>query len=57
VLKKLLEEARIHEKNIAHMLTVVVPELPEYDDLLDRLGKIERLILQLNRQIIERERR
>jgi len=57
ILKKLLEEARIQEKNVAHMLTVVPSELPEYDDLLDRLGKLEALILQLTRQIIERERR
>ena len=57
VLKKLLEEARIQEKNVAHMLTVVPHELPEYDDLLDRLGKVEKLILQLNKQIIERELR
>jgi len=55
VLKKLLEEARIQEKNVAHMMTVIPPELPEFDDLMDRLGKIERLILQLNQQIIARE--
>ena len=55
VLKKLLEEARIQEKNVAHMMTVIPPELPEFDDLMDRLGKIEKLILQLNQQIIARE--
>ena len=55
VLKKLLEEARIWEKDVAHLMTVIPSELPEYDDLLDRLGNLEHLILQLNRQIIERE--
>jgi hypothetical protein len=55
ILKKLLEEAEIQEKNIAHMLTVVPSELPEYDELMDRLGKVEHLIFQLCRQIIERE--
>ena len=55
VLKELLAEARIHEKTVAHMLTVVPSKFPEYDDLLDRLAKLERLILQLNQQIIARE--
>ena len=57
VLKKLLEEARIQEKNVVYMLTATPVEMPKYDDLLDRLGKIEKQILQLNQQIIARESR
>ena len=55
VLKKLLEEARIREKNVTHMLTIVPSQLPEFDLLLDRLGKLEALTLQLTQQIITRE--
>lgn len=54
-LKEMLITARGHEKKITDMLKVIPPELPEYDDLMDRLGKLEALILQLNYQIIERE--
>ena len=54
-LKEMLRQARTHEKKIADMMKIIPVELPEYDDLMDSLGKIEKLILQLNRQIIERE--
>lgn len=54
-LKEMLREARTREKNIADMLKVAPKELPEYDDLLDRLAKLEKLILQVNLQIIEQE--
>ena len=54
-LKEMLKQARMHEKETADMLKVVPTELPEYNELLDKLSKIERLILQLNLQIIERE--
>ena len=57
VLKELLAEARIQEKNVSHMLSIVPSELPEFEQLLDRLSKIEQFILQLNRQIIARESR
>jgi len=57
VLKEMLGQARAQEKKLSDMLNVIPIELPEYDDLLDRLGKLEALILQLTRQIIERERR
>lgn len=55
VLEKLLMGARIQEKNVAHMLSVIPSNMPEYDLLLDRLAKIEQLIFQLNRQIIEKK--
>jgi len=57
VLKEMLRQARTHEKKIADMLKIIPVELPEYDLLLDRLAKVEALILQLNKQIIERESR
>ena len=56
-LMEMLKQARGQEKKISDMLKVGPTELPEFDDLLDRLGKIEELICQLNWQIIERERK
>ena len=55
VLQGLLEMARMHEEKVVELLAVVLPDLPEYDALLDRLGKLGALIAQLNRQIIARE--
>ena len=54
-LKGMLQEAKAHEKKLNDMLKVTLVNLPEYDDLLDRLGKLEQLILQLNWQIMVRE--
>ena len=54
-LKGMLVQARQHEKKIADMMKILPVELPEYDDLMNRLAKVEKLILQLNQQIIARE--
>ena len=54
-LKEMLGKAREQEAKVNEMLKLVGLEMPECDDLLDRLGKLEYLILQLNQQIIERE--
>ncbi len=55
VLNEMLREARAQEKKIADMIKIIPVKMPEYDQLLDTLGKLEAVILQLNRQIIERE--
>ena len=55
VLKEMLVQSHIQVKAVMKMMRVLPPELEEYNMLLDRLGKLESLILQLNRQIISRE--
>lgn len=53
-LKDMLRQARMHEKELADVISVLPVELLT-DDVMDNLGKVEALILQLNLQIIERE--
>ena len=54
VLDRLLKEARLKEEDIKDLLKVLPAELPEYDLCLDRLAKLESVIGQLNRQIINK---
>ena len=57
VLKEMLLQAHIQEKKVFDLLKVLPFELPEYTELMDRASKLEQLIDQLNRQLIERESR
>ena len=54
-LEKLLTWGQREEQRCIHILRMLSPELPEYNEVLEKLGKLQKVLEQVKRQLAARE--
>lgn len=53
-LEKLLAWGQEEEQRCIHVLRMLSPELPEYNEVLEKLGKLQKVLEQVKRQLAAR---